>query len=226
MVLVAAQSQTGVMPHVTSLVFSALAAAYLHPASGQIRVRLYDYAEVPVETVLKAKAFAAETLAAAGVRVEWADCSADPEKMTLTSQICLLPPTPLDLQLRIVNQSMAQRVPTSRHCLGYAVIGARFPSIASVYYHGATGLADRKLATGSSILASIMVHEIGHLLLVNHSHSRQGVMRATWEDEDLRTIAKGRMRFLREERERLLEAVGRRQEEEDRRKEIGGKKTE
>ena len=210
MVLAAGTPQTGAMSHRNYLLSFLFTTVYLQPGLGQIRVRLYDYAGVNPETLRKAKVYARETLSAAGVEVEWADCSSDPASSK--SETCRLPITTLDLQVRIVNRYMAKRVPTSRFCLGYAILGAQFPSIASVFHHRAIDLEEKRLTHRASILAAMIAHEIGHLLLNEHNHSRQGIMRGVWDDGDLRIIAKGRMSFLRKEAERLAASVAQRQD--------------
>ena len=40
-----------------------------------------------------------------------------------------------------------------------------------------------------------MAHEIGHLLLGRHSHSRAGLMRAVWGPEEVLDIAAGVLTF-------------------------------
>jgi len=48
------------------------------------------------------------------------------------------------------------------------------------------------------VLAVAIAHELGHLLLPNGSHGKHGVMRASWDENDLRRAAVGRLHFSRD----------------------------
>lgn len=46
-----------------------------------------------------------------------------------------------------------------------------------------------------TLLGHVIAHEIGHLLLGTNAHSRMGIMRSQWHDEEVRSIAMGRLLF-------------------------------
>jgi hypothetical protein len=166
----------------------------------EVQVRLQDYANVPSVWLTKAKGVASGILANAGVRVRWAECSpnsgaADP--------VCNIPPGPTDLYVRILTKEMAKRARTTNHCMGYAMVSGRFPTIASAFYHRAVELEAGRSGARAEILGGILAHEIGHLLLAENSHSETGVLRAEWGDEELRTIARGRLWFTGEQASRM-----------------------
>ncbi len=52
-----------------------------------------------------------------------------------------------------------------------------------------------------------MAHEIGHLLLGPKRHSRSGIMRARWDQEDLRLAAEARLRFTSQQAELIRAEV-------------------
>jgi hypothetical protein len=87
------------------------------------------------------------------------------------------------------------------------MVSGRFPSIASVFYHRAGELDAGKLGVRAEILGGILAHEIGHLLLAENSHSETGVLRARWEDQDLRMLACGRLWFTPEQAARMVSLV-------------------
>jgi hypothetical protein len=118
--------------------------------------------------------------------------------------------THLDLQMRILDGAMAKRVKHSRDCLGYALIADGFDSFASVFLHRAIDLEGGHLATRSAILGAMLAHEIGHLLMDQADHSKIGLMRGSWTNEDLRTIARGRMGFTKEQGRLIVSMVSRR----------------
>jgi hypothetical protein len=173
-------------------------------AEMEVRVRLQDYANVPAVWLTKAKAVATGILESAGVRVLWLDCSPNSERR---DTFCSIPPDPMDLYLRILSKEMAKRIHRSRHIMGSAMVSGRFPSIASVFYHRAVELEAGKLGARADILGGILAHEIGHLLLAENSHSGTGVLRAEWGDQDLRTIACGRLWFTAEQAARMVSLV-------------------
>lgn len=176
-------------------------------AEGEIRVRLQDYANVAPVWLVKAKAVATAILASAGVAVSWWDCSPSSEER---DAVCSLPPGPMDIQMRILTEAMAKRLPRTRNSMGSAMVTGRFPSIASAFYHRAEELDGGKSGAAAEILGGILAHEIGHLLLAERSHSATGLLRAHWENEDLRRIACGTLRFTPEQAARMLSLVAER----------------
>jgi hypothetical protein len=175
-----------------------------------VRVRIRDYVGLSRPTLVQAEWTASYVLRQAGVLLEWAECrihQSDPPK----DPTCELPVTLMDLQLQIINAAMAKRTGKTGQCLGYAVVTGSFDSIASVFAHRALELEKRNFADRAAILGAIMAHEIGHLLLGRSRHSGSGIMRASWGDEDLKLIAKGRMSFTEEEASRLVSNVAKRQ---------------
>jgi hypothetical protein len=182
------------------------------PAPGAetaVWVRLYDYAGVSSQTLGAAKADASAILLQAGVRVEWAECPLRQDD-ALKNAACRLPITAADLEIRILDRGMAKRTPTTRHCLGYALLVPGANTIAGVFFHRALDLEKSNLATRSAILGAMMAHEIGHLLLERAGHSNTGIMRARWGDDDLKRIAKGRMWFTAEQARLMIARVSRR----------------
>lgn len=49
------------------------------------------------------------------------------------------------------------------------------------------------------ILGLAIAHEMGHLLLPHNTHSDTGIMRATWDREDLKRGANGKLVFSEKE---------------------------
>ncbi len=174
----------------------------------EIRVRLQVYVRVSPSVLHEAKEVASFVLEKAGVRLLWAECPTRQEEPSKDA-VCLLPVTPRDLQVRIVGKVMAKRANKRSECMGFAVVAGEFSSIANAYYHRADELAAGNMAGRGAILGGIVAHEVGHLLGVT-GHSSQGLMRALWDDHDLKTLAKGNLWFGREEARRVAESAARR----------------
>ena len=176
------------------LLVACLALSCPGSASSAIRIHLYDYAGVSAPTLSEAKSFASDVLSRAGVNVIWSDCP---------TTDCARPASPRVLQVRILDRHMAKKVVASKSCLGYALLSGEFSSFASVFFHKALELEKNSNAVRAQILGAMLAHEIGHLLLGKDSHSRQGIMRGVWAETDLRTIARGQIRFSELEERRL-----------------------
>ena len=143
-------------------------------ADGSRPVRLWNYAAVPPRTLADAKRHTSAILERARVRVDWAECRLR-ESDGPKDSACLLPITPLDLQLRILDRAMAKRARSTSGCLGYALLTDGFDSIASVFFHRAVDLGRGSLVPQSTVLGAMMAHEIGHLLLDQGHHSDAGI---------------------------------------------------
>lgn len=180
-----------------------LAGLPVSAAPAGIRVRLHVYAPVPAATLSEAKEVASFLLAKANVRLLWGDCAIK-EDQPSNDPICHLRITPRDLQLHILDRQMAKRANKRSRCMGYAVLTNGQGSFASVFHHKAEELASLRIATLGSILGGMIAHEIGHLLGIRQ-HSRQGLMRASWDDQDMRALAKG-LHLLRRDQEVLVAA--------------------
>jgi hypothetical protein len=126
-------------------------------------------------------------------------------------ELCRLSLGPADLQVRILDREMAQRVLASRLSMGHAMLVGEFPSIAAVFYHRAVELEAANFARRAEFLGAMMAHEIGHLLLAENSHSEQGILLARWRDQDLKLIAQGRLWFTSAEVARIGDNSSRRQ---------------
>jgi len=81
------------------------------------------------------------------------------------------------------------------------VLGTAYPNpqgagyFAYVFYGRVQELAQRR-SLGHALLAEVMAHEIGHLLLGSASLSPSGIMNAHWDYEELRNVSEGAMRLV------------------------------
>jgi len=72
------------------------------------------------------------------------------------------------------------------------------PTFATVYYDSAQMLVKTTSESESYlpvVLAGLMAHEIGHLLLGENQHTVSGIMKARWEIQQIQLLTKGALQF-------------------------------
>ena len=170
------------------LVASVASTAHLSGnASDPLVVRVYDGSVGHGRTRTTAILTAASIASEAGLTIDWTDC-------TRTSQVsaCTGLRGPHDLIVRIVPVSSSGSPgllirDQSRAPLGFSVVdpvvGAG--AIAVVFLDRVVPLARRTGVDPGRLLGRTIAHEIGHLLLGTNEHSRSGLMREVWTDEEL-----------------------------------------
>ena len=96
--------------------------------------------------------------------------------------------------------------PARNGALGFALIPAgrqRRGRYATVYAVGVAGLASRFKTPNAVLLGCTIAHELGHLLLGKNSHTKRGIMRASWTAWEVERIAAGDLGFTAEQRKRI-----------------------
>ncbi len=124
----------------------------------------------------------------------------------LKSADCAIVEWPSHLALRVVPRS---RLATSE-VFGVAFLSADGEGCYSdVFYDRVMELdADWHIALADT-LGSVIAHELGHLLLGSNSHSDMGIMRARWQSEELRRLARGGLWFTNEQAGRMSARLNR-----------------
>lgn len=181
----------------TFLAVAPLAFAQLPPPSTslnpEVSISVHDYADVPTVLLTAAEDQAREIFRHAGLETVWLNCSPKLEKFEPRS--CYFADT-THLTLKISPHAMNAQVRNRIDVLGTAYPdeeGAGY--FAYVFYDRVQELAQRR-RLGHALLADVMAHEIGHLLLGTNSHSLSGIMCAQWNYEELRHVAEGAMSFI------------------------------
>lgn len=159
----------------------------------EMSISVHNYADVPTTLLSAAEDQAREIYRRAGLETVWVNCSPKLEKIEPES--ChFSDSTHLTLKIspRAFNAQVRDRAD---------VLGTAYPDdkgvgyFAYVFYDRVQELAERQ-RLGHTLLASVMAHEIGHLLLGSNSHSLGGIMSAHWNYDQLRNIAEGVMLFV------------------------------
>lgn len=159
-----------------------------------ITVLVFNFRQAPAETLLKAEKEAGRILEQAGVPVTWRDCPTGNEPCRKGSGRVLF----LALKAGPVQNTFLDTIS------GFAMPPAH---LAVVYYDylprtrsGKSNKDDTAL-----LLACVIAHELGHLLLGSHGHSIAGIMQADWGIEQTQRALMSQLSFLPEEA-RLMQA--------------------
>jgi len=84
---------------------------------------------------------------------------------------------------------------------------ARCGRVAYVFWDRVADYAVGRRQDVAVVLAMVIAHEIGHLLLPAGSHTMVGVMRAEWRDDDFAYAKSGRLGFSKAEGARMRERI-------------------
>lgn len=171
----------------------------------EIYVRIYDYAQVSPDVLAEAKRVTSSILRKIRVEISWSDHSFGGRVEGNFNGASVNP----KLQLRILNQQMARRLPVNKAMTGLTFQGtAGQPGkVANVFYHRVEELAKSMTCSTGEILGHAAAHELGHLLLGNLDHPATGLMKARLEHEDLQRAAKGDLLFTKEEAALIRRAI-------------------
>ncbi|MGA3326447.1 MAG: hypothetical protein ABSF45_18405, partial [Terriglobia bacterium] len=145
-----------------------------------ITVRVYDYAHVGRGTLIAAEKQADFIFGKVGLTMRWCNLTTD-SPQSLVDSSCGLPAGSPRLDVRIVSRIKAGPGATADSTMGFA-----WGNSATVSYHWSKAADPKGNAMSGDILACVIAHEIGHLLLGPNSHSPTGIMMGKWSPEELR----------------------------------------
>lgn len=155
-------------------------------------------ADLPLGLVTHAEKSATRVFDKAGVTAQWLNCPARDGEFVDAS--CDAPPAPTDLVLHIVPGS--QR--SSDTVFGVAFVTGSAGAYADIFFDRVQRVHDQdRNVSIAALLGSVFAHEIGHLLLGEHSHSRDGLMVGQWHLDQFNKIGKGNLFFISSDAHRL-----------------------
>ena len=191
------------------LIVTALAAAPLLAESPlHLTVRLYNSSALTSAQVQLARHAAAPIMEDAGLDVTFRLCGSAPSATGVLDR-CDDVVKPGEVVVRIIDAPVFN-VAVDPRALGvsYVVTATNSGWLATVFGDRIVPAATRLGMDSGALMGLVVAHEVGHLLLGDHSHGERGVMTAEWSDERLRQ-APLKWRFSREEaaaiQARLLE---------------------
>jgi hypothetical protein len=199
---------------VVSLLPASLAAA-AEPLL-KLTLNVSNYANVDSAILLAAEREVTRIYSDTRVSIMWIDDPLVPENTNMDSPCSRT--ADFDINIRPRAGSLGSK----SNAFGSAPEVGSDRHLAYVFYDRIENLFAQQIATAmernlsrwtkpDQILASVMVHEVGHLLGLAHSPS--GIMRADWRANELLAASYGRLLFTPQEAELIRAEVRRRSEE-------------
>ena len=158
-----------------------------HP---HVTVTVRHTAEISTALLSDAEKPAARIFEKAGVSVRWLNCLQ--RGSVFEDPACNEPVTPSHLVIHVLPHAYKAADPV----FGVSFIDAGGGVFADIFMDRIRRLHEESSHTSlSTMLGAVMVHELGHLLLGEHSHSSEGLMQAHWSSDQLRKIGMGNLLF-------------------------------
>ncbi len=180
------------------------------PASGGepagspgITIRFFNYAQLPAKTLNSAKDRVTAIYHRTGIEVDWVECPVgdqDPSVYPACTEVW----DATHLFLHLLPQASKT---TKVERAGESLLGAR---MAKIYWDRVRQHSGRLQVEPEWILAYVIAHEVGHLLLGSNSHSPTGIMAGKWGREDIISISQFGLSFTTQEAEFIRAEVRRR----------------
>ena len=153
-----------------------------------LKIYVYNQAGVPGIVLIGAEQKADRIFRLSGLQASWISCSTAGSPGTNCSGL----PQAADVVLQIVHETKNLR----DDIFGAAFLGRDGTGqYTDVYYNRLEELHRDWNVPLESVLAHVMAHEIGHILLGLNAHSNVGIMRGSWDSEEISALERGRLLF-------------------------------
>jgi hypothetical protein len=169
-----------------------------------VRIRIADYVHVQRETLDEMERFVGAVYARIGVAMKWA------ATLTFGPKLPDAPGDgPEDVTVILLDHEMAARQHFPMKALGLAAVGQLEPGrIAFIAYDRIQQAAWCSGWSTAEMLAVVVAHEVGHLLLPPDAHTPAGLMRGSWTVDDLRRTSREALGFTSAEGALIRETLG------------------
>jgi hypothetical protein len=177
------------------LLSAALAASVMAAASQPgITVLVYDYAEIPLETLTAAQHETAAIFKTAGIEIEWRHgFPARKEPNPAYPQAGGLD----KIDVLILSREMVSRLKPGLNDLARGLVpdNGGFGTVVYIYADRCRDLLTGPRWAYGVILGHILAHELGHLLLGHDAHRTGSIMQRNWGENELCRTLQRRMLF-------------------------------
>ena len=160
----------------------------------RVVVRVYETGIGDLARRTAAIQTASSIIERAGVLIEWYDCTDNGRRPVCQDArrsgnfIARIMPTLIpSAPLRKLSVEALGTQGDAEPPLGFAVVDpdTHAGKMATVFHDQVESVARRTGVARSELLGRALAHEVGHLLLGVRGHSRSGIMRAVWTDDEL-----------------------------------------
>lgn len=167
----------------------------------RIVVLVFNYSRASDALIARAEVETSRVFSQAGIGLAWFQC---PVNARPDSPVCHTEAASTQIRIRILDRNIAKVYQDG--IFGFAIA----PVFASVYYESAQRVARQTTeseANVATILGCLIAHEVGHLLLGHNQHTASGIMKASWDIQQIKLAMMGRLLFVPEQSKRMLENV-------------------
>jgi hypothetical protein len=171
-------------------------------------IHLYNLANVPADVLDGATKEAARILTRTGIQTVWHEGPAAANEAHIVDYTVHTEPWHPRADIRsylVVNIDRSWPYSPFPCALGFALPDARSGVHAVIFYDRIQELLPPGVISLPKMLALVMAHEIGHVLLGSLQHSSAGIMKAVWDRTDFQYDPAGRMEFTLEQRRIIRE---------------------
>jgi hypothetical protein len=161
-----------------------------------ITVMVNNSVQVPALVLQQAESEAARIFALSGIHIRWHECAPG----LGTDDPCRRVPGKNEFVVHVVRTGQT----SLDSIFGAAFVGQDGQGKYCDIFFDRIQETVRTTRTGlGQLLATVIAHELGHLILGSHSHSSFGIMMPHWNQEELQRIAMGNLLFGKEETLRM-----------------------
>jgi hypothetical protein len=176
------------------------------PSTAYINVKILNKAEAPPEVIADAPQIVSRIFSVARIEIRWQECPVAGGQASEHAE-CRDSPAVIGV---VINADASSRW-AARKALGVSLPSVGAGNRAGVFYSRIERAAyERTVSLGASVaevLAYVMAHEIGHLLLNSKMHSNEGIMRADWTLVEFGAMRNGKLFFPAAEAGAMRRAV-------------------
>lgn len=171
-----------------------------------IVIWLYNYARIPKNTMARAEREVQKIFGFATVHFDWIECPTSAKEVKV-NPVCQERMSNAELGLTILPtaRGVADAYVDRDFGISQVFNNGQFGHYAYVFLDRVRYTAQLEQISESELLACVICHEFGHLLLRSSTHSKSGIMRMRWDANDLRNLTWGRLIFTASETELIHE---------------------
>jgi hypothetical protein len=158
-----------------------------------LTVVVHNIAGVPDRTLARARTEIAQIFGSGCIKIAWADVGESGFRVQVKVR-------------RRPGDGPGAKTPSA---LGTTIARDTHGGTAFVFYERVLNFAHDHRWPVETILALAIAHELGHVLLPAPAHTASGLMKAEWDDDDIRRLATGARAFTAEQATLMNAAIDR-----------------